>query len=67
MPWDREESQDAGRLDSRQSGERGCHRAVGIALVLKDMAEIRQTYSGVLHLFLASRGRLACVSLQASV
>lgn len=67
MPWDRVESQDAGRLDLSQTGERGCHRDVGITLVVKDVAEIRQTYSGVLHLFLASKGRLVCVSLQALV
>lgn len=66
MPWDRE-SQDAGRLDFSRIGECGCHRDVGVALVVKDIAEILQIYSGVLHLFLASKGRLVCVSLQALV
>lgn len=53
------------RLDFSQIGEHGCQKDVGIAPVVKDMAEIVWIYSGAVHLFFARKGRLVCVSLKA--
>lgn len=65
MHWDRVESRGTDRLDFSQTGEHGCQRDVGIAPVVRDMAEILWIYSGAVHLFLARKGRLVCVSLKA--
>lgn len=64
MHWDKVESRGTGRLGFSQIGECGCQRAVDIAPVGKDMAEILWIYSGAGHPFLARKGRLVCVLLK---
>ena len=44
--------------DFGQTGELVCHRGVGIAPLVKDMAGMLWVDSGTVHIFLSRKGRL---------